>query len=359
MPNSSKLPSRYMTIGDGACGGFSEVIYCTDTHLERKVAIKFVQDKIEQHRIFDELRALLQLRSKHVVQVYDIIPDANGGLGIVEEFIEGEDLWYSDFPCKSLDHYLKTLWQVASGISDIHTADVIHRDIKPNNMKLDREGVIKIFDFGLARDAGPKAATAGFRGTPGFAAPELFRTGTVAFTNAIDTYAFGATAIFFENQRHLLPQELMQIPPRPLAKGFFAGLPIGIPTNLCGVLEQCLAPNPADRPSMAAVRDEIERYLLSGKHHALAVYNGKASYLNLRKKQIRLELPTIGKIEIAYDGFWFLVTVAEGEVFINNIPAKAGRQLPGSCVISLGGGQRKANQRAFIAFDISNPEVVL
>lgn len=359
MPKTPKLPSRYKSVGDGACGGFSDVMYCTDTHLDRKVAIKFVQDESEKRRILDELRALLQMRSKHVVQVYDIIPDVAGNFGIVEEFIGGEDLWTSVFPCQSLDNYLKTLWQVASGIADIQATGIIHRDIKPNNIKLDAEGVVKIFDFGLARDEGPDAATQGFKGTRGFAAPELFRTGTVAFSNAIDTYAFGATAIFLANQSHSLPQELLHLPPQSLATGFFAELPIGIPTNLCGLLEQCLATNPDDRPAMQTMRDEIARYLLRGRHQALAVYNGKASSLHSGNKTIRLEFPTVGKIEIVYDGFWFRVTVVDGEVFVNNSPARAGMELPGSCVIALGASHRKANQRAFIAFDISNPEVVL
>ena len=144
-----ELPKRYKPIGHGACGGFSDVNYCTDTHLDRKVAIKFIQEESEKRRILDELQALLQIRSKHVVQVYDIIPGDAASLGIVEEFVEGEDLLTSDFSTQSLENYLKILWQVASGIADIHDKGIIHRDIKPNNMKLDGEGVVKIFDFGL------------------------------------------------------------------------------------------------------------------------------------------------------------------------------------------------------------------
>lgn len=359
MSDLPDMPSRYSPIC-GTGGGFSDVLFCNDIQLDRKVAIKFVREASQQRRILDELRALLQMRSKHVVQIYDIIPNnADGGFGIVEEFVEGENLLTSDYPCQSLDNYLKILWQVASGIADIHAARVIHRDIKPNNMKLDSEGIVKIFDFGLARDEGPDAATLGFVGTLGFAAPELFSTGHVCFTNAIDTYAFGVTAIFIATQRHVLPPELQQKPPHPLAPGFFARLPIRIPDRLCELFEKCLASHPAGRPQMSTLRDEIGRYLLHGKHQALAVHRGNPSYLNINKRKIRLEFPTVGKIEIAYDGFWFQVSVAEGEVFINNIPAVAGDQLPGSCVISLGNSSRRANQRAFIAFDISNPEVVL
>ncbi|CAG0958073.1 partial Serine/threonine-protein kinase PrkC, partial [Anaerolineales bacterium] len=168
------LPKRYTPLGDSDSGGFSKVIYCTDNHLDRKVAIKFIQDENEKKLILKELRALLKMRSKHVVQVYDIVKGENDSLGIVEEFIEGDLLWDSDYPQQSADNYLKTLWQIASGIADIHKAGVIHRDIKPNNMKLDAEGIVKIFDFGLAKQEGLDAKTKGFKGTYGFAAPELF-----------------------------------------------------------------------------------------------------------------------------------------------------------------------------------------
>ena len=122
----------------------------------------------------DELAALLKMRSKHVVQIYDLCKFPDKCIGIIQEFIDGKDLLESFAPPTSIDSYYRQLWQIASGISDIHAVGVIHRDIKPNNMKVDPEGVIKIFDFGLARDAGPAAATVGFVGTPGLEmAPQI------------------------------------------------------------------------------------------------------------------------------------------------------------------------------------------
>lgn len=254
------LPARYKPLSGPAHGGFGVVVFCEDAHLSRRVAIKFLQDPDEIRRLLDELRALLLMRSKHVVQVYDIIPADGGFVGIVEEFVDGRDLWDSVFPRSSAENYLKTVWQVACGIADIHAAGVIHRDIKPNNMKLDAEGIVKIFDFGLARDEGPKAVTKGFMGTRGFAAPEQYDVGVVAFTKAVDTYAFGATAIFLATGG--LPAPLRTVPPSPVPVGTFATLPVTLPTELAALLERCLAEEPAHRPAMATVRDEIARYLL-------------------------------------------------------------------------------------------------
>lgn len=351
-----KLPKRYTQIASPTSGGFSDVICCKDNHLGRKVAIKFIKDKIEKKRLLDELHALLQMRSKHVVQVYDLVPGEHDSIGIVEEFIEGKDLWDSDFPRKYPDHYLKTLWQIAAGIADIHAAGVIHRDIKPNNMKLDAEGIVKIFDFGLARNAGANAKTKGFKGTLGFAAPELFGDATVAFTSAIDTYAFGATAIFLACQ-DLFPS-MKKSPPQPVKGGAFSKLPIAIPVELTGLLDKCLVHEPADRPLMSAVRDELARHLLRDRHQALAVYNGKPFVITADNRSAGFDYANVGKIEIAYDGLKFSVHVATGEVYINNTPAHPGEDIPGSCVVALGGAYRR-NKRAFITFDVSNPEVVL
>lgn len=351
-----KLPKRYTQIACPTSGGFSDVICCEDNHLKRKVAIKFIQDKNEKKRILDELHALLQMRSKHVVQVYDIVQGEHDSIGIVEEFVEGKDLWDSDFPRQSPGNYLKTLWQIAAGIADIHEVDIIHRDIKPNNMKLDSEWIVKIFDFGLAKDAGGKAKTKGFKGTQGFAAPELFGDATVAFTSAIDTYAFGATAIFLACQD--LPPNMKKTPPLPVKADLFSKLPITIPAELTGPLANCLLYEPTDRPLMATVRDKLAQHLLRDRHQALAVHNGKPFVINAGNRAVGFDYPRVGRIEIAYDGLKFSVHLASGEVYINNIPANPGEEIPGSCVVALGKADR-GKDREYITFDVSNPEVVL
>jgi len=351
------LPIRYIHTGSSAQGGFGSVEFCKDSHLDRLVAIKFIQDSAEKDRIIDEIRALLQLRSKHVVQVYDVVGLGTDSLGIVEEYIDGEDLFINNFPKHTLDNYLKTIWQIASGLADIHNAKIIHRDIKPNNMKLDGEGIIKIFDFGLARDEGLNAKTKGFKGTQGFAAPELYSHGTVEFTRAIDTYAFGICSIFFTGVT--LPPYLMQIPPTAPPPGYFSTLPLCIPIELGKLFESCVSTDPADRPSMEDVKNEVARYLLKDRHQAIVIHKGDIQYLNSDTKSVKLELAGIGMVEIAYDGLHFKVISVNDEIYINNSAPNVGMILPTSCVVAIGGRHRRANERAFITFDIANPEVTL
>ena len=351
------LPARYVPNGDSASGGFGSVIYCQDTHLDRAVAIKFIKENSEKHRLIDELNALMRLRSKHVVQVYDRIKGEDDTIGIVEEYIEGDDLFISKIPKTSFENYLKTLWQIASGIADIHEVSVIHRDIKPNNMKFDQEGIVKIFDFGLSRDEGAKAVTKGFKGTFGFAAPELIASGFVSFSKAVDTYAFGVTAIVLTGAE--LPNELIQIPPQSLPNNFIATLPFTLKPDLVSIITACLDANPNERPSMEKVRDLLARHLLHDKHQALAIHNNKPNVLNALNRIISLKYSTIGEIKIEYDGFRFYVSDTSGEVFINNQAVSSGEEIPKSCVVALGGPQRRASDRIFITFDISNPEVIL
>lgn len=348
------LPVRYKPISAPLAGGMGEVIPCQDAVLDRKVAIKVIQDTVNRRRMLDELKALLKMRSKHVVQVFDVIQMGHD-LGIVQEFIEGGDLFHPSLaPTSKIDFY-KVLWQIASGISDIHGVGVIHRDIKLNNIKIDSEGVVKIFDFGLARNDGPAASTVGFVGTRGFAAPELYAA-SAKFTAAVDTYAFGASALFLAAKG--LPADLMTQPPNLTGASYFSSTPIGIAPEIAEILDSCLAARPQDRPAMSAVRDLLARHVLFDRHQALLVFQGKPSYLNAASRSVKLNLPKMGDIQIKYDGLDFRVAALGGDVYVNNQRLAVGDSLPGSCVVSLGAPDQ-GMRRTHVTFDLSNPEIVL
>lgn len=350
------IPDRYVSSGRAMSGGMGSVMVCRDSVLERPVAIKFISSPAHKRRMDDEVAALLKLRSKHVVQVYDLLQAGPDEIGMVLEFIDGEDLFESHEIPTDATAYSRQIWQIASGIADIHDIGVIHRDIKPNNMKADREGVIKIFDFGLARDDGPSAKTKGFVGTRGFAAPELYER-PFAFTNAVDTYAFGATALYLATGG--LPSDLLKQPPEVKSAGYFGYIALKLAPEIAMLLDACLALEPTDRPAMRDVRDALARHILYGRHRALVVYQGKASVLDANNHSVGLNYGEIGKISIKYDGLAFVVDSVSGEVQINNQIVTAGSRLPGACVVALGGPHRRGNERRYITFDISHPEIVL
>lgn len=346
---------RYTVLGDALKGGMGDVYPCQDEVLSRPVAVKIVQSGVEQRRMLDEVRALLKLRSKHVVQVYDLLQLDNGAVAIVQEFIGGDDLMQDATAATDSHKLTKQLWQIAAGIRDIHAENIIHRDIKPNNMKLDGEGVIKIFDFGLARNEGSDASTMGFVGTRGFAAPELYRD-VVDFTSAVDVYAFGATAIFLATRG--LPDELLAMPPIPPPPALLDSIFGGLAADMRAILAQCFSDIPSERPTMEAITHLLSRHLLINRHQGLLVYKQEPSYLNAGNRTVVASLPDMGGIKIHYDGLDFVVQALQGDVHINNQAPYVGQVLPGSCVIALG-GPTTGNRRRYITFDLSSPEVVL
>jgi eukaryotic-like serine/threonine-protein kinase len=355
---SNGIPSRYVPTGKVLTGGMGEVLICQDTSLEREVAIKFIQDVGDQRRLFDEIAALQKIRSKHVVQIFDVfLNEIDRRIGIVQEYISGDDLTsFSEKESISLNEYLKVLYQVASGISDIHAQGLIHRDVKPNNMKFDRSNIIKIFDFGLARFSGRNDSTLGFAGTPGFAAPELYRSGLVPFTNAVDTYAFGITAWYLSGIK--IPESLLRRPPNLTNVPSFASLSLKIPHPIVNLLDCTLAEDLNNRPSMSDITNLLGNYLLKDKHRALLVYRSGTYNLSRAKRLVKLDVQNYGSLHVRYDGLNFLIEFVNGAVFVNNQAVQKGQVLPKDCVITLGDGSRGAN-RIFITFDISNPEVVL
>lgn len=353
----SILPSRYISDGGSGSGGFSEVFYCTDMHLNRKVAIKTIKHVEDVKRLEDEIKGLLQVRSKHVVQVFDLIR-SDTPKAIIMEYIDGVELIYPNFQITSDIHLLKTLWQIASGISDIHDVEMIHRDIKPNNMKLDEEGIIKIFDFGLSRNSNLNAMTMGFVGTRGFSAPELYTHEEVSFTSAIDVYSFGITVLYLATKSITPP--LLQMPPDEASKGCFDCDYLNKYPTLKLLFEKCLNTDPKKRPSMKEVKDKISEYLTVDKHQAILVSDGKTPYtLNASKRSVKISYGMVGSFEIFYDGLRFVLRGVIGEVYINNIKAENNDEIGGSCVIGLGSSNRPFKERSFMTFDVSSPEVTL
>lgn len=356
---TGRYGDRYLPDGPEHKGGMGAVVVCTDPNLDRKVAIKFLQPGCDKRRIFDEVRSLQRIRSKHVVQVFDIVIVQPGNhIGIVQEFLVGDDLSGFHETSPTPDSYLRTLYQLARGLEDIHETGLIHRDIKPNNAKRDQESIVKIFDFGLSRPD-TDAQTMGFVGTRGFAAPELFTSGPVRFSAAIDVYAFAATAV------HLalgtLPEEFWKNPPRAdawtAAKGFRTVLQ-QLPRTVAKLLDISLATDPTKRPAISAIRRSIEQHLVQEQHRALLVHNGQTHVCDQAHRTVSLSKPGAGSIDITYNGLEFVSSAVLGDVYINNAIAQAGASMPVCSVITIGAPALK-NQRSFITMDASNPEVVL
>lgn len=348
------INGRYAPIGSVTSGGMGDIEIFTDTHLDRTVVIKKLQAGVATRRIVDEQKALCKLRSKHVVQLFDIIvSDAVSGTidALVLERISGTDLAPSTYVCN--EHFLLTLWQIACGIRDIHGAGIIHRDIKPNNIRVTTDGVIKILDFGLARTEGLESRTRNIIGTPGYMAPELWADETISFDKSIDVYAFGVLVIALLGAD--VPFQILAQPPQVVSPTMILPLLLGMPDTVANLVSRCLSFQPSLRPTMDEIAHAIAENLLRDKHRALVVYNKLPKYCDKNNRVINMAVPATGTLSIHYDGFKHLCTACSGAVTINNNPVTVGMVIPKCCVITFGS---QGSSRQFVTFDVSNPEVM-
>ncbi len=333
----------------------SDTLLCEDAHLQRKVVVKSLKPGIAPHRLVDELSALSAIRSRYVVQVFDVIVDGGQPIGFVEEFLSGSEIQPCSASTATTADALKLLYPIAAGIADIHAHGRVHRDIKPDNMRYDAERHLKIFDFGLAK-LGSSSGTKSLYFSDGFTAPEAFAkdaSGLHNFDYSLDVYSFGCVAVWLLNGGALLPSMSGFTPTIP--KSFsFQTLPVkvGVPTG--ELLLECLSPDPAARPTMETCRAHLADELLRDQHKM--TLTGVKNQFILDKANRICNIKANGcTISVIYDGISFIVSACSGNILINNSPASAGKALVGSTVIVF----RGVGTPISVTCDVSHPEVML
>src|SRR6476620_2748459 len=123
-------------------GGMGEVYRAHDSRLNRDVAIKVSNAQFTE-RFTREARTVASLNHTNICHLYDVGPNY-----LVMEFVEGDDLRGPlDF-----NDALPIIHQLIDGIEAAHEKNIVHRDLKPANIKITPDGVVKILDFGLAKD---------------------------------------------------------------------------------------------------------------------------------------------------------------------------------------------------------------
>src|SRR5918994_2117593 len=174
------LNGRYRLHAPVGSGGMSTVYRAFDSTLERRVAIKLMHrdiagDSDQLERFRREARAVAQLSHPHIVGVIDAGED-EGRPYIVFEYVEGETLKerIRRMGRLPMDEAIAYAIEIARALGAAHARQIVHRDIKPQNVLVDEEGSAKVTDFGIARsmDDSGLSAEGGVLGTTDYVSPE-------------------------------------------------------------------------------------------------------------------------------------------------------------------------------------------
>ncbi|HEX2948700.1 MAG TPA: serine/threonine protein kinase [Armatimonadota bacterium] len=175
------------------------VVYCGfDRQLNRTVAIKvlppeFTHDTTFLHRFKNEILNSAKLDHPNIVQIYDVGED-HGTNYYVMQFIDGHDL-RSEIARRgqfSLNEAIDVIYQVAKALDYAHQNGIVHRDVKPDNVLIDHQGIARVVDFGIAKTVEGTNMTGGMIGTPEYMSPEQARG--EALDGRSDQYALGLVA---------------------------------------------------------------------------------------------------------------------------------------------------------------------
>lgn len=172
---------RYQIVRKIGEGAYGRVFEAQDPRLDRRVAIKLLTPSVPVGStmvasIQREQKVLARLSHRHIVQVYDA-GEVGGRPFFVMEWVDGYSLADREFreSPDSVEGRLRIIWEVSMALEHAHSRGIVHCDVKPGNILVDRSGESKLTDFGLSNLARQLASgqRTGPAGTPHYAAPEV------------------------------------------------------------------------------------------------------------------------------------------------------------------------------------------
>jgi len=263
---------RYRVLALLGTGGMAAVWRARDERLGREVALKVLHRNLPfsssmRDRLEREAKVAASLTHENVVQVYDYSVGTEGDSYIAMELVDGRTLREVHTDRQKLPWVVVALaaYELCRGLAYAHEKGVVHRDLKPDNVMVSRSGSLKIGDFGIARaiEHTQLTATGVPVGTPAYLSPEQVR-GEKADARS-DIFALGIS--LYELTTGKLPFDaetttgiMYQIvegkftPPEKLGVA-------EIDPDLAALINRCLAPKAADRPTAAQIVEYLGRML--------------------------------------------------------------------------------------------------
>jgi tRNA A-37 threonylcarbamoyl transferase component Bud32 len=265
------LPSRYRIIEEVGQGGMAVVYRARDEKLSREVAVKVLHAHLlaepeSKARLEREARAVAKLNHDGILQIFDYSSEDAASSYIVTEFIEGQTLKQflanRKLPVPELAALI--VIEIGEALMHAHSLGIIHRDVKPENVMVRKDGVLKLMDFGVAQvvDLERMTVTGQILGSPAYMAPEVLDGRTLDFRSDVFSlgvmlYQMATGALPFSGKN---PHEVL----RRVSEGKFADprtVNRLVSDQLARVIARSLARKPEDRyPAVEAMLAELRNY---------------------------------------------------------------------------------------------------
>ncbi|KAK4259319.1 hypothetical protein QN277_005661 [Acacia crassicarpa] len=256
--NSTSESTNFSKLEKGeriGAGAFGTVYVARNRKTGAFCAVKELKDIDKPESIQKEIKILSQLEHPNIVKYYGHEEDGNN-ISLYMEFIETGSLKkYVSKRGGALHETLirKFTAQILAGLVYLHSKRVVHRDLKPDNILVDSQDIIKLVDFGLSKHLAKSVDNHSKLGTPYFAAPEVLRKEEYNSSEeayAADIWSLGGVIIEMCSGKHPWPDHE---PHQAFYKVSVTNQPPPIPDELCedgkDFLKQCFGITPADRPS--------------------------------------------------------------------------------------------------------------
>lgn len=266
------LGQRYELMERVGDGGMATVYRAVDLQLKRDVAVKVMHPhlaarKDARHRFSREAQNIARLKHSNIVDVYDFSVSGDETSFIVTEFVHGETVSaYTAAHGPFMPQAAALIgYAIAGALAHAHAAGIVHRDIKPDNLMISRDGQIKLMDFGIATavDMEGMTATGAIVGSPAHMAPEQIEGEEIDVR--ADIFAFGIVLYFLVTRRlpfaaanaHALFRQILEGQFEPPSR-----YNAQVDRQFEAIILQCMARHKADRYATAVdLQTALQGYL--------------------------------------------------------------------------------------------------